>query len=129
MVSKQVAALVTDHAIVRWLERVEHYDFDEVRQHFIVQGREPTDTRILDYLGNKFGLFRGHVIYRIVTKKVRIAMQAGATRIKRDTNTLVVADGRVVSIITGKNPRRAKAILRKFPPSSNGRTADFESAN
>jgi hypothetical protein len=101
-VKKEARELVTDHVIVRWLERVEGYDFDDVRTEIEAKGKKVTDTRILNHLAETYGLFRGHVIYRIATKAVRAAVKAGAKRINRDRWTLFVKGGQVVTLTPRK---------------------------
>jgi len=94
--------IVTDHVIVRWLERVEGYDFDDIKKELKEEGKEDGDRQILEYLADKFGLFRGHVIFRIATKQVRNAIQMGAKRIHRGNQTLVISDGRIVTLTPRK---------------------------
>lgn len=104
MASKAVQYMVTDHVIIRWLERVEGYDFDDIRKGFEAKGKVGTDTRILDHLATTYGLFRGHIVYRIATKKVQSAIKAGVKRINRDRWTLVIQHGRVVTLTPRGNP-------------------------
>lgn len=101
-VTREHRAMVTDHAIVRWLERVEGYDFDDIREELGPKGKISMDTRILNYLANKYGLFRGHVIYRIATKQVRNAIKIGAKKVHRGNQTLVINGGVVVTLVPRK---------------------------
>ena len=98
-IKKEARALVTDHVIIRWLERVEGYDFDDIRLQIEAKGKPATDTRILQILADKYGLFRGHIIFRIATKAVEAAIKAGAKKIHRGNWTLVIDDGRVVTLV------------------------------
>lgn len=101
-VSKEQRGLVTDHAIVRWLERVEGYNFDDIREEIEMKGDKATDKRILTYLADKYGLFRGHVIFRIATKQVKNAIKMGAKKIHRGNQTLVIDNEQVVTLMERK---------------------------
>lgn len=98
----EARAVVTDHVIVRWLERVEGYDFGDIREELReTNGDRPVeDYEILDYLQEKFGLFRGHVIYKILTKETKMAIKLGATRYRRGKHTLIINNGRIVTLTT-----------------------------
>lgn len=99
MARRRRAALVSDHAIVRWLERIEGHDFSELRKQISASGQEPTDSHILDKLAKDFGLFRGHVVYKIATKDVQLAIKAGAKKFNRNDCQLKIHDGKVVTIV------------------------------
>src|SRR5258706_8025536 len=117
MVSKESRAKVSDHVIVRWLERVEGYNFDDVRED--LKCKEATDSQILDYLANKYGLFRGHVVFRIATKQVRNAMKLGAKKVNRGDWTLVLRNGCVVTLLPRSNAK-ARAFFFQAKKQRNG---------
>lgn len=101
-VTREHRAMVTDHAIVRWLERIEGYDFDDIRSQIEAKGKKATDKRVLDHLADKYGLFRGHVIFRIATKQVRNAIKMGASKVHRGNQTLVISRGQIVTLTPRK---------------------------
>lgn len=101
-ISTSQRQLVTDHAIIRWLEHVEGYDFDDIRKELGPADEAAMDRLVLNYVADKYGLFRGHVVYRIVTKQVRNAIKMGAKRVHRGTQTLVISGGRIVTLMPRK---------------------------
>jgi hypothetical protein len=111
MTTKEAKQMVTDHVIVRRLDRVEGYEFDDIRSQIIAAGKEPQDSMILKYLANKFGLFRGLVIFRIATKFVRASINAGAKKVHRDKWTLIISDGRVVTL-TSRSPTKLRTAKK-----------------
>ena len=99
MVSKEVENMVTDHAVIRFLERVEGYDFQDVKDELKAKGLDDNDERLLlTELYRKYGLTRGHVSYKIAPKEVRLAIKAGAIRIKRGNFVWIVRDGAIITI-------------------------------
>lgn len=97
-VKKLFQEIVTDHVALRWLERVEGYDLAEARQKCAEKRRKPTDQNLLQELYLLYGVTRGHVSYKIVTKPVLAAIKAGATKFHRGDWTLTLRSGRVVTI-------------------------------
>ncbi len=114
-ITKEAREMVTDHVIVRWLERVEGYDFDDIRKSLGNGKKNVTDKQILRHLADNFGLFRGHVIYRIATKQVKAAIKLGATKVNRGDWTLVINQGVVVTLVPRGNAivKAHRAKLRR----------------
>jgi hypothetical protein len=96
--SKSVQEMVTKHVTVRWLERVEGYDIEAVRDTLRAEGIEPSDSRILERLYRDYGITRGHFNYKIANKAVRAAIKAGARRINQGTWTMQIVDGVIVTL-------------------------------
>lgn len=60
----QARDLVTDHVIIRWLERVEGYNFDDIRKEIKAEGGFATDSDIIAYLRRSWigGIDKCHTI-------------------------------------------------------------------
>lgn len=96
--SNEAKAMITNHAIIRYMERIEGYDFQEIRDDLEKRGIEITDINILREIYSRYGLTRGHINYKIVTKGVKLAIKSGACKIKRGDWELVVKEGVIVTV-------------------------------
>lgn len=101
-----VKGMATDHAMVRYMERVEGYDFTEIREEIEEAGLEVSDYMILNILSQKYGLTRGHIAYKVMRKPVILAVRAGAKQYRKGDHVWVIGDGKVVTI----EPRHSVSI-------------------
>ncbi len=91
---------VSDHAIIRWLERVEGCDLDWVREDLRKSGRfADSDTQVLTYLRDKVGLDIADIEARILTPVVRAGIAAGSRTIRVGNVCLEIADGCMVTTV------------------------------
>lgn len=88
--------LITDHAVVRFLERHDGLDLGAVR--LACGGALAADMVILDHLAAHAGLDVGAVRRRILTPTVRTALAMGAAGVRMGHVRLVITDGRVVTV-------------------------------
>lgn len=118
--SKSDKYMVTDHAMVRFLERVEGYDLTEIRDALAGGGLEPQDHEILDMLEIEYGLTRDYLVNRVAPETVRNAVKAGAKRIRMGQWTWVIVERRVVTIEPRTSPvarkERVSRIIGKRKP-------------
>lgn len=95
-----VAALITAHAMVRWLERAEGRDLRAMRQAFERhRGHAPDDGELLQFLSLYTGERLGEVRARIMTPALRTAIALGASKVRRGRVWLVIAGGCVVTVL------------------------------
>lgn len=89
---------VTDHAVIRFLERVLGWDFSEyapgMADHEVVRQLE-TD-----------GIDIEAVRATILTETVMLAGRLGATKVHRHDSTVVLEDSRVITILPKEARRR-----------------------
>jgi hypothetical protein len=118
--------MATEHAMVRFLERVDGYDLTEIKDEIISSGKALTDAKILDILASRYGLTRGHIAYKVVPTPIYNAILAGVRRIKRGDWIWVVENGAVVTIEPRTNPQirteRTKRIMGREKPVVETRT-------
>ena len=96
---------ITDHALVRFLERVVGCDLSALRQQF------STDTALVRHLIDKHGL-DVHAVYKMLdTRALRKGAQLNAHRVIFSRFTVVLERRVVVTIITKDHVPK-----RKRPP-------------
>ena len=106
--------VVTDHAVVRWLERHDGVDLTEARQ---VVGELAPDGHLLRYLEQHEGYNIAAIRERICSPAVLVAIGCGATGVRNDRVRLVITDGKVITIKFpwqvppgGRRARQAEAV-------------------
>lgn len=106
--------VVTDHAVVRWAERVEGYDIDSIRDELRADGVHASDQAILSRLYNTYGISRGDFSWKILNNDVYAALLAGACKYSRGDVTYLFESG-VLKTITGRQTqfRQAEYNRRK----------------
>jgi hypothetical protein len=101
---------ITDHALVRWAERVEGIDTTEMRKVAAVLGRRPAADRLLIRLmeedGHNMFAMRGRMLH----PKVLAAIDCGALGVNLGCVYLPIRDGSVVTVLEhGMNGIKKKA--------------------
>lgn len=108
---KSPGAVVSDHAVVRWLQRVEGMDLEKVRAEAkIVTGEEPvTDQEFLDYLQTYHQLNVASIRQKIATDWVLSLIAAGVRYIPLHNRCvwLRVRDGVITTVVTRDHQRTA----------------------
>jgi hypothetical protein len=84
---------ITNHAVVRFLERHDGFDFAGLREAF-----GDNDGRILDWLERNENLSAAGVRDRMMTDAVATAIASGASAVRLGPVKLVIVDGRVVTV-------------------------------
>lgn len=87
---------VSDHAVVRFLERHDGRDLTSVRA--ACGGADAHDVAILDHLAAHEGLNVAYVRRRILTPTVRTALGMGAAGVRMGHVRLIIVNGRVVTV-------------------------------
>jgi hypothetical protein len=106
--------VVSDHAIVRWAERAEGYDIDEIREQLESEGESSGDHNVLRVLYEKYGITRGHFAWKILRKDVYMALLTGASKYYRGDYTYIF-EGGVIKTITGRqtfNQQKSRSIRK-----------------
>lgn len=88
--------LVSDHAVVRFLERHDGLDLSQARA--ACGGPTAHDIAILDHLAVHEGLDIASVRRRILTPVVRTALSMGAAGVRMGRIRLVIISGTVVTV-------------------------------
>lgn len=91
--------VVSDHAIVRWAERAEGFDIDEIREQLDSKGESSGDHNVLRVLYEQYGITRGHFTWKILRRDVYLALLTGATKYSRGEYTYIF-EGGVIKTIT-----------------------------
>lgn len=102
------ARVMTDHAILRWLERVEGVDLDPIVGMYVEQrGETPVEWQLLDFVEQITGLTRDDIERSVLTPAMRVAARCGASRFRcGNRHAMIVRDGRVITVApTGVVPR------------------------
>lgn len=100
--------VMTDHAILRWLERVEKIDLKPIVAAYVEDyGHRPEDWELVDYIEDETGLAREDVEAKAVSPGMRSAVRCGASRFRLGKrHVMIVRDERIVTIIpTAPMPR------------------------
>lgn len=84
---------ITDHAVIRFLERHDGFDLRSVRT---LVGRRDGDA--LAYLAVRCGIDVGAVRRRMLTPHVAAGLRLGASSVVVGSVRLVIANGRVVTV-------------------------------
>jgi hypothetical protein len=93
--------MITQHACIRWLERVEGVDLTEIREAAAKAGFDPTcDGHVLQQLWQSWGLSIHDIHARILTPFVLSALKAGATRIKVGSAVIKADGGKIHTVLT-----------------------------
>lgn len=95
--------MVSDHAVVRWLERVEKVDIDSIRRELSSNGEEPSDPAILGYLWKHRNITKGYIIWKLLRDNIIRAIKLGATRINSGEWSYIIRNGTVITV----EPRRS----------------------
>ena len=91
--------LMTDHAVVRWLERVERINLGSIVSAYVDEhGEQPKDWELLNYIEDRWGLSRDDVEKSVVSPSMRMAASCGVCHIRADGFLFILRDGRVVTI-------------------------------
>jgi hypothetical protein len=92
-------AVITAHAVVRYLERICGADLDVARGVLINQGRDPEDDRaVIDVARTYLGIDVQAAEDAMQTEAVARAVRLGATSVRIGKARLVIRDGRVVTV-------------------------------
>lgn len=92
--------LVTAHAVLRWIERVEGFDLAPWRAAAQRAGVDPHDEgRFLGFLDQHAAIEIGEVSARILSPVVRIAIRSGATSVRSGRWRLIINSRRVVTVL------------------------------
>lgn len=95
--------LVTLHAKLRWMERVEGRRLNEARQEVMkekqLRPHQVTDAHIYYHILKQTGRTDCSFCDEILTPLRREAIKAGAANIKHDRFTLRCRDGRIVTVL------------------------------
>ncbi|WP_062233606.1 hypothetical protein [Aureimonas sp. N4] len=83
---------VTEHASLRWLERVRHVDFSRCTAHF---GQHD----LVQHGCRELGLTPAEAREEIAPERVRDFIERGATAIRYPSWTLVVDGGSIVTVL------------------------------
>lgn len=98
--AKQSGAIITAHAMVRWLERAEGRDLRPMRAAFVRhRGHDADDGELLQFLSLYTGEPLGDIRARILTPALRAAIALGASKVRRGRVWLVIAGGAVVTVL------------------------------
>ena len=101
---------VTDHAVLRYLERVVRLDTSAARRE------HSTNAAVLGAVVRAYGLDLAAVRSRILTPEAQQAIHAGACKFQTQDYTLVIQSQRVITIIEGRIYRSpARKAKRKRP--------------
>ena len=91
---------VTAHATIRWLERVKGMDLSEVKSEMREQGRDwKAPGVILRHLWKTREIDGDDIRAEILSPFVTAAIQAGVSKIRLATATLIIRDKNVVSVL------------------------------
>lgn len=101
---------ISEHALVRWLERASRIDLAASRAAFErMRGREPADGELLAFLARFEGLDLPAVRAEMLTANVRRAIAAGCASVRLKGLRLIVKNGVVVTVV---RPRQEKLVDR-----------------
>ena len=90
---------VTNHAIVRWLERVEGRDLVSARAAYEdMFGHAPNDGDLIAFLARYGAGDMAAIRTRILTPMVRAAIALGARTVKAKGVYPIIEDGRIVTV-------------------------------
>lgn len=91
------SVVVTNHAVVRWIERHDGIDLSEVRAAVGGGSGRDVDAAILAALAAG-GIDPHAVRRRILTPAVLLAVRSGACSVRVGGVRLVIADGRIITV-------------------------------
>lgn len=89
---------ISDHAVVRWLERHDGLDLAPIRARLRANGQHPTDAAVLVMLKHARQIDADRVRRRMATPALEVAVRCGATAVRVDGVRVVIVDGRVVTV-------------------------------
>jgi|GEM_PF-3872267 len=109
--------MITDHALMRWFERIDGYDLGPIREAYIRKhGGEPYDGQLLAFGQVYCGLPVNATRARILSPCVRLAVRAGCARIKVGPAVLEVRDGAITTVmLTGRRKGRIGRAITGRP--------------
>ena len=112
---------VTNHAIVRWLERIEGRDLSPAREAYRAMfGHDPKDGDLVGFL-SRYGVEDPAAIRaRILTPMVRAAIALGAGSIKTKGHYLIIEDGRIVTIYETRDATPNRVRPRHMHANTSG---------
>ena len=109
---------VSDHAAVRWIERVEGFSLDHVRAAVKSEGFNPNiDGHVLHQLRKMHGISVESIAERMATPVVMAAIKAGAKQVCSGGAVLRLDGGTVVTVITNRMKQRGlRHVARTLRP-------------
>lgn len=117
--------LVTVHAILRWLERVDGYDMPALRQAARRDGlADPANEgHLVVWLRHRSSIDIDGVVAKLTPAKVREALAVRATSVRMGAFVFVLGNGRVVTVkpATQRRMRPLQHGARRRAPSRRDR--------
>lgn len=104
--------IITDHALLRYLERVEGIDVEQARRQASSPKRPANDHEVIAWLSTYGQHDLQAMRDSLVTPQLKMAIQAGARVVNRGDYRYVIRSSVVVTIKTG-DWRRMRPRLRK----------------
>lgn len=94
---------ITDHAILRWLERAKGIDVEGIKQQMRQDGfgerKLRNDSRVLKYIVDKTGLNIGLVKQAMLTPIVITALSVGARYVKHQDYRFALGRNRIITVL------------------------------
>jgi hypothetical protein len=91
-------AYITDHAVVRWLERHDGIDLAGIRAALRAEGQFASDGAVLARLKRDRGISADSVRSRMATPTLDIAVRSGASGVRTQGVRMVIVGGHVVTV-------------------------------
>lgn len=105
--------VITDHAAVRWLERLEGRDIDAVRMVIEMRGDDASDSAVLAFLAAHDRLDVWRLKRQMLTPAVRLGLMAGASGVQAGRALMVLHGGVVVTCYTIDAARKTRRQARQ----------------